>query len=161
MNRPVPTDWDWGAARAICLRETRRLLRNGQEAEDAAQEAILRAWRARKRCQSSDAFAPWLRVIATNEARRYGARTSRLAKRETHDEETDQHPAADEIGARLDALACRQMLAPLTGPERELMLLRYVEGLTQAQIAARLGVPEGTVKVRLHRSRARLRKVLE
>jgi RNA polymerase sigma-70 factor (ECF subfamily) len=39
------------------------------------------------------------------------------------------------------------------------MRLRYVEDLTQGQVAARLGVPEGTVKVRLHRARARLRGV--
>ena len=48
-------------------------------------------------------------------------------------------------------------MAALSERDRELLELRYEEDLTQAAIAARLGIPEGTVKVRLHRARNKLR----
>jgi RNA polymerase sigma-70 factor (ECF subfamily) len=51
-------------------------------------------------------------------------------------------------------------LARLDGRERQLIRLRYGEDLTQAAIARRLGIPEGTVKVRLHRARAKLRSAM-
>jgi RNA polymerase sigma-70 factor (ECF subfamily) len=57
----------------------------------------------------------------------------------------------------LESVATAQALSKLRPEERTLIHLRYVEDLTQGEVAARLGVPEGTVKVRLHRVRARLR----
>lgn len=48
-------------------------------------------------------------------------------------------------------------LEALSERDRELLEMRYEEDLTQAAIASRLGIPEGTVKVRLHRARAKLR----
>ena len=55
------------------------------------------------------------------------------------------------------SLATEQALSVLKPDERRLIRLRYMEDLTQGQVAEALGVPEGTVKVRLHRARARLR----
>ena len=49
----------------------------------------------------------------------------------------------------------------LADGDRRVLHLRYAEDLTQAEVARRLGLPEGTVKVRLHRARGRLRRVLE
>lgn len=49
-------------------------------------------------------------------------------------------------------------LRRLSQPDRRLLAMRYVEDLTQAAIASRLGIPEGTVKVRLHRARNKLRR---
>ena len=57
----------------------------------------------------------------------------------------------------LTSVATEQALSALGEDERRLLRLRYEEDLTQGQVAAALGVPEGTVKVRLHRVRARLR----
>jgi RNA polymerase sigma-70 factor (ECF subfamily) len=160
MTRPGHPTWDWDAARAICLRETSRLLRDRHEAEDAAQEAVVRAWRARSSCHSADTSTQWLRAIAGNEARRIWERRSRLAARETGVEADEIGEERDVLDDRLGAIACDQMLAPLTPRDRELMRLRYMAGLSQAQIAESLRIPEGTVKIRLHRSRARLRTLL-
>jgi RNA polymerase sigma-70 factor (ECF subfamily) len=52
-------------------------------------------------------------------------------------------------------------LRDLPARDRALLTLRYAEDLTQPQIAVRLGSPEGTVKVQLHRARGRLRSLLE
>jgi RNA polymerase sigma-70 factor (ECF subfamily) len=49
-------------------------------------------------------------------------------------------------------------LRRLSERDRRLLAMRYVEDLTQAAIASRLGIPEGTVKVRLHRARNKLRR---
>ena len=57
----------------------------------------------------------------------------------------------------LTVVATRQALRALRPDERNLIRLRYVEDLTHGELARRLGMPEGTVKVRLHRARNRLR----
>ena len=67
-------------------------------------------------------------------------------------------PAVEsQIEQTLTAVATEQALDALAPDERRLIRLRYVHDLTQGQVAEVMGVPEGTVKVRLHRVRARLR----
>src|SRR5689334_11405772 len=151
-------EWNWQTARATCLREARRLVGDREAAEDAAQEAVVRAWKARTRCREPTSASAWLRAITANEVRRLAARDQRAP------EPLDGHEPADprdEVGdPQVGAIALGQILALLSPPDRQVLHLRYVAELTQAQIAERLSVPEGTVKVRLHRSRARLRTLL-
>jgi DNA-directed RNA polymerase specialized sigma24 family protein len=73
---------DWSHAREVCLRETRRVLRGYDDAEEAAQEALLRAWRYRSGHRNSSAWAAWLARIARNEALRWAGRRGRLSERE-------------------------------------------------------------------------------
>jgi RNA polymerase sigma-70 factor (ECF subfamily) len=153
-------DWDWATARAICLRETRRVLRDPHAAEDAAQEAVLRAWNARSSCDTAQSFHGWLRAIAGNEARRLGERRTRTQARETAGEMDDTPETSSTLDERLGVIACDQILAPLPPADRDMMRLRYLDGLTQPQIADSLGLPEGTVKIRLHRSRKRVHTLL-
>ena len=60
----------------------------------------------------------------------------------------------------LERVIFGDLLRLLTAPERRLLRLRYEDDLTHPEIARRLGLPEGTVKVRLHRLRARLHEEL-
>ncbi len=60
--------------------------------------------------------------------------------------------------ATVESADLRQALADLSERERRLLEMRYEEDLTQKMIALRLGIPEGTVKVRLHRARDKLRR---
>ncbi len=60
--------------------------------------------------------------------------------------------------ARSSSPTCTPPCAASTSRERELLEMRYQEDLTQAAIADKLGIPEGTVKVRLHRARNKLRR---
>ena len=149
--------WNWREARAVCLRVALRCTRDASDAEDVAQEAAIRAWRRRDALRDGLRRDEWLGRITRNEAHRHRERTGR--------ESTLSEPltggATDRRLERLvDGAPVRDALAGLAGPERELLGLRYEDDLTQRAIADRLGVPEGTVKVRLHRLRRKLHATL-
>ena len=153
--------WQWAAARQRCLREARRILRNRDDAEEAVQEAMARAWRKRAACRTPSAPLPWPLQITRNESMRLAARRRRRELAEVPQPEREGaawEPAVEsQIEQTLTAVATEQALDALAPDERRLIRLRYVHDLTQGQVAEVLGVPEGTVKVRLHRVRARLR----
>jgi RNA polymerase sigma-70 factor (ECF subfamily) len=152
--------WEWDTARERLLREARAILRNREDAEEAVQEAMLRAWRNQESCRTPGTPLPWLVQITRNEALRVAARRQRRLAAELPEEVPDRIPAPDSgVDRMLESVATEQALRVLRPDERTLIRLRYVEDLTQGEVAARLGVPEGTVKVRLHRARARLRGV--
>ena len=64
----LPPEWDWTNVRALCLRETRRVLGASSAADDAAQEAAIRAWHHRGRCRTPARPDPWIATIARREA---------------------------------------------------------------------------------------------
>jgi RNA polymerase sigma-70 factor (ECF subfamily) len=149
--------WEWGEAHRFCLRTAYRYAMNPSEAEDIAQDALLRAWRRRSTLRESGSRKQWLTTIVRNEAFRQHARTrpEPIATIEVSEGADDERVLATVERADLDAaLRC------LTKRERQLLRLRYEEDLTQAAIGSRLGIPEGTVKVRLHRARAKLRRAI-
>jgi RNA polymerase sigma-70 factor, ECF subfamily len=149
--------WDWAGLRLRCVREAGRVLPR-IDAEEAAQEAMVRAWVRRDACRHPDAPLPWLLEITRNEARRL---LGREARRE-HLELFEAPPREDdELAGTADRVTVEQALRTLADGDRCMLHLRYAEDLTQVEVARRLGVPEGTVKVRLHRARRRLRRVLE
>jgi len=134
-----------------------RYARNPSEAEDIAQDALLRAWRRRSTLRDSGSRNQWLGTIVRNEAFRQRARIrpDPVATIETFEGAEDERVVATVERADLHAALKR-----LDENDRELLALRYGEDLTQAAIARRLGIPEGTVKVRLHRVRAKLRRAI-
>jgi RNA polymerase sigma-70 factor (ECF subfamily) len=132
-----------------------RYASNPSEAEDIAQDALLRAWRRRSTLREVDRRNQWLATIVRNEAFRQHARvrpdpTSMI---ETYEAVEDAQVVATVERADLHAALQR-----LSDRDRQLLELRYTEDLTQQAIARRLGIPEGTVKVRLHRARDKLRR---
>lgn len=160
----VRPGWDWKAARIRCLREAQRMLRDPLAAEDAVQEALLRAWRQRESCQRPEAPEGWMVQITRNEALRLIDRDQLRAQRElpsSHRAEPAQPPGEPESEGRLERLDLRRALAGMSTDERTLLALRYGCDLSQPDIAEALDVPEGTVKVRLHRARKRVRQSME
>jgi RNA polymerase sigma-70 factor (ECF subfamily) len=152
--QPTPDAWNWEAARRRCLREARRHAPTEADAQDAVQRAMLQAWRARAACQTPQDPIPWMLAITRREAWRGRPRTPTV----TLDESAYAERAIfDEVDALVERLDVRAAIAELTEKERRLLHLRYVEDLAQPRVAQRLGIPEGTVKVTLHRARNRLR----
>ena len=148
------------------------LLKSETEAEDVAQEAILRAYRKLGSFRGDAKFSTWLIAITLNEARtrlRDGKR-SMLDSLDDHDaDEGDYTPAAltDWREVPLEALERReiralmqQAIAELPHTFREVVVLRDMEELSVQQTAEALGISVSLVKVRLHRARLLLQKKL-
>jgi RNA polymerase sigma-70 factor, ECF subfamily len=150
-------DWDWSEVRRRSLQLAYRYSHDRNEAEDIAQEAVLRAWCNRARLKRSDRLWGWLAQIVRNEAARHYARH----RRELASGRGGVEGAEDEqvlmTAERADLQAA---LRSLGAGDRLLLRLRYNQDLTHPAIASLLDMPEGTVKVRLHRARARLQRIL-
>jgi len=163
--RPAGDEWNWNLMRATATREARRVLGTTHDVDEVVQEALVRAWRRRATCRGDDRM-PWMRQITRNEALRLIARSRRRLEHELLDEAglldglagTDGEQAEDELLLRMDVA---QLVGGLSVADRQLLALRYEHDLTQPEVAQMLGIPEGTVKIRLHRLRGRLRKALE
>jgi RNA polymerase sigma-70 factor, ECF subfamily len=137
------------------LRLAYRYARNPSEAEDIAQEALLRAWRKRSTLRDASSRKSWLAAILRNEAFRYYSRP----RPDPTDLVEFLDGREDELLlSTVDRADLHEALGVLSDRERALLALRYEEDLTQPAIAARLGIPEGTVKVQLHRARVKLRR---
>jgi RNA polymerase sigma-70 factor (ECF subfamily) len=143
--------WDWAAIRAACLREAERVLGRSSDAEDAAQEAAVRAWRRRDTCNDPARPGPWVTTIARREALRIATRRAETLLAEPADapQPASEPPALDDaLHLAIDALATE---------DRLLLFGRYVQDLPHRELARRSGLKEGTVRVRLHRLRSVLR----
>jgi RNA polymerase sigma-70 factor (ECF subfamily) len=148
------------------------LLRNEADAEDAAQEAFLNAFRSLKGFRAESKFSTWLISITLNEARSR-LRQKKMMKVQSLDEQPDEQghtsPALlrdwREIPSEaLERQEVRSMLqqaiTDLPLIYREIFLLRDVEELTVNESAEALGITVASVKVRLHRARMMLQKRL-
>jgi RNA polymerase sigma-70 factor (ECF subfamily) len=149
--------WEWAAAQRFCVRLAYRYASNPSEAEDIAQDALLRAWRRRSTLRDGARRKEWLATIVRNEAFRQHAR---VRPDPVEAVETFEGVEDEEVIATVERADLHAALERLDERERELVQLRYAEDLTQEAIARRLGIPEGTVKVRLHRVRHKLRAVM-
>jgi RNA polymerase sigma-70 factor (ECF subfamily) len=148
------------------------LVKNETEAEDVAQEAILRAYRKLASFRGDAKFSTWLIAITLNEARTRLREEKRASfdSLDTHDaEEGDYTPAVltDWREVPLEALErleisalMRQAVADLPDAFRQVVILRDMEELSVNETAEALGISIALVKVRLHRARLLLQKRL-
>lgn len=151
--------------REVAFRTAWLITRNTADAEDAAQEAFVKAYYALGRFRAGEAFRPWILRIVSNEAknrRRSAGRRERLVvrvagERGPGDAAPSPETAAVELERREDLLAALERL-----PERDRMVVsyRYLLELSEAETATALGVRPGTVKSRLSRALDRLRREL-
>ena len=142
---------------AVYVRAT-VLLGNRFEAEDAVHDAAERAWQRWSSLNDRERFEAWFGRILLNVCRDRLRRRRRVAVIETELVDGGDSPlATDTAQGTAERDRVRRLLDALTADERIVVVLRFESDLTVPAIAALLGVPEGTVKSRLHRALNRLR----
>lgn len=143
-------------------------LRHPEEAEDLTQEVMLRAYLLIDELRSVAAFAPWICRIARNLAidwQRLGKVKNRLAPHvplETVPVEPESHvpDARQQVGARQTNAILMEHIQKLPVHLREVVLLHFMEGLTQAEVGEVLGISQGAVSSRINTALKKLRSVL-
>ena len=131
------------------------LLRNLHLAEEVVQETMVAIWRGAGSFKGGSRVSTWIFGIARNQAHA-------LLRREVRGERVPEEPltlpdpaeAVEREGRVLSALA------ELPPDQREVVVLAFYEGLSYREIASLLGVPEGTVKSRMHLAKRKLREAL-
>jgi RNA polymerase sigma-70 factor (ECF subfamily) len=145
----------------VAFRTAMLITQNAAEAEEAAQDGFVKAWRALKRFRTGEPLRPWLLTIVANEARnrrRAAGRRSALALRAAEPERVDDRSAEAQVIAAESRTALLGALSRLRDDDRVVLGCRYLLELSEAETAAALGVPPGTVKSRTARALARLRE---
>ena len=154
------------AYEGIAFRTAFLLTRSAADAEDAAQDAFVKAWRALGRFRAGAPFKPWLLRIVANEAhnrRRSAARRADVALRAAAEDPSGGAAPSPEAGL-LDAERRDALLAAvnaLPDDQRAVVSLRYFVGLSEEETAEVLAVPRGTVKSRTARALDRLRELYD
>ena len=141
---------------------TAYLIAPGGDAEDAVQEAFVKAYGALGRFREGAPFRPWVLRIVANEARnrrRSAGRRAGLALRASEDRRPgDAAPSPESaVLERETRAALLDAINTLGDDDREIIATRYFLDLSEAESAEILGIPRGTVKSRLSRALARLR----
>jgi RNA polymerase sigma-70 factor (ECF subfamily) len=137
---------------ALC----RNLLGNAADAEDAAQETFLAVARALPGYRGEASVKTWVHRIAIRVALKLRARRQPRGELDPGASDQGPDPIADHVAA--DAMA--RALAALSFEHRLVISLFAVAGMTHAEIADTLGVPEGTVWSRLHHAKHKLGELL-
>ncbi|MFW6108543.1 MAG: RNA polymerase sigma factor [bacterium] len=150
-----------------------RMVGRREDAEDLAQEVFVKAYRHIARFEGRSSFYTWVYSIAVNVVISHRRKQSTRRRQSTvsldaivgddgpfevmddaagPDRVSQQH----EVGERIE-----QAIAQLEDDQRDIVVLRDIEGFSYEEIGELLGLPQGTVKSRLHRARLALREQLE
>ena len=148
------------AFRVACL-----ITHEEHEAADAAQDAFLRAYRSLHSFKPDQPFRPWLLRIVTNAALN---RIQAAQRRERMTERYTRQVMVEDGGLSIEGLAVKReqqrrlfaAVSRLAPDQQALIALRYFLELPEAEVAAALNIPRGTVKSRLHRTLAKLREII-
>ncbi|MFL5896233.1 MAG: RNA polymerase sigma factor [Thermoleophilaceae bacterium] len=145
----------------IAFRTAYLVTGSAAEAEDAAQEGFVKAWRSLDRFRRGAPFRPWLLAIVVNEARnrrRQAGRQAALALR-AFDPRSDV--VEERVSQRDERERVLAVLAGMSDDDRVAIGCRYLLELSEEETADALGWPRGTVKSRLSRALGRLREAME
>lgn len=146
------------------FRLVRAFVGNGEDALDVTQEAFVAAHQALARYDPDRPMQAWLTTIAVNKSRDWARKRAvrRFLSFGMPDDDRvaaipDDQPGPDESAADRQQLArVRRAIATLPANLKEPLVLRTIEGLSQAETAELLGISQKAVETRLYRARARL-----
>ena len=144
----------------------RSTIRDADEALDVTQESFVAAFAALSRFDAERPFRLWISRIALNKCRDWARRravrsffTRATPIDDAFDLASDSPSPEAEVADRAELVRVNAAIARLPAKLREVLVLRAIEGLTQAEAAEALGVTEKTVETRLYRARMRLRDI--
>lgn len=148
-------------------RLVRNTIRDGEAALDVTQESFVAAFAALKRYDRDRSFKLWISRIAINKCRDWARRravraffTRAVPLDDAFDLASDDASPETEAGDRAELKRVSSAIAELPAKLREALILRTIEGMTQAEAAETLGVTEKTVETRLYRARFALADIL-
>ena len=127
--------------------------------DDVVQQTFTKAWRAAASFEPGRDLAPWLYAIARRAAVDV-ARAERRPTRGDHEPEVDVAVPPESLERTWEVFQVRQAIDALPPDEADVVRLGHLHGLSHPEIAARLGLPVGTVKSRSHRAHRRLAAAL-
>lgn len=136
------------------------ILRDHNQAEDATQETIVRAWRGLPSLRDPDRFDAWLRRLLVHACRDEGRRQHRR-RAEVTLLPAHQRSVADASAQLAHRDALERAFRRLSAEHRTVVVLHYYQGMSQPEVADATGVPLGTVKSRLYHATQALRAALE
>lgn len=134
------------------------ILRNPAEAQDATHDAFVQAWRKWESLRDPGRFEPWFDRILVNTCRNR-LRSNRWLVTDISAEVT--LATSDQVGRTEDREVIGAAIAGLTPDHQVVVALRFYRDLTVGDIASRLGIPEGTVRSRIHYALRRLQEAIE
>ena len=149
---------------SICLRVYRYVLMQGLDvptAEELTQNVLFKVYRQAGELRNVEHFYGWLFAIARNEIASYWRK--RKARIETVEMGSLSDNFIDGLKAQADSVASSRLwewLEALEPSERELMLLRFVEGLSYEELAVAYDAPLGTIKWRIFNARKKLSQIM-
>jgi len=144
-----------------CARIAMRILGNREDAEEAIQDAFLRAFRALASYEDRERFSAWLSRILINQCRTIRARVQRRDEVFSHLELSDAEWFAEAESVESAWPDLERALAQLPADQREAVVLRYADDLTYEEMARITGAGESALKMRVQRAFARLRALLQ
>jgi RNA polymerase sigma-70 factor (ECF subfamily) len=151
------------AYQSLAFRTAFVIAGDAADAEEAAQDAFVKAHRALGRFRSGEPFRPWLLAIVANEARNRRRTRGRRAALALRAAVAEPGAAEDPEGAALATERRERLLTAverLRDDDRDVLACRYFLELSEEETAAALGIARGTVKSRTHRALARLQEEL-
>lgn len=140
-----------------------RMLRNSEDAKDAVQEALLKAFRALKEFKEDRPIRPWLCRICANccvDSVRSRKRDGDSLEQHEYMLQDDGEDLVDQAAGNLKHKALLEAISKLPAKYRDIILMRHFRHMDVNEIAAALNKPEGTIKSWLFRARALLKKQL-
>ncbi len=150
----------------LALRWCASILRNRQDAEDAAQEVFIRAWHSLPQYQARGSFAGWLRRLSINLSLNRLDAQQRTTGRNTHLSAAELLPDTEDgplqlLMQREERKRLAHALDQLPVQHRIALSLRLLDELSYDEIAEQMSVPVNSVRSWLHRGRAQIKQILE
>lgn len=137
----------------------RRILRDGYAAEDAVQDALVRAWRDLRGLRDRERFDGWLHRLLVHACADH-ARRSRRHRLEVSVDTIDRPNPADDVARVGDRDEIERAFLQLSVEHRAVLVLTHYVGLPAPEIATMLGIPVGTVYSRIHHGTRAMRTTL-